>query len=374
MISQNETRRAVLNPMRSGLCPIELFSLIHVDGKSPFRWKTSASSCYSRKFIVFIKIFNFLRKFWYYGIVIYKACARQRALSKKLCYQPVLDYTSEYNGISGELLYQSLFNPWMNGRNMISAFFGLHDNGGWCFILAYAARLRENSVALSPQANHTDWATATCRRNILQAFSDRGVSRGKRGGSPTAVNLSFLDRRRGCDWKGILNRIFLNLWRDCLLQWHRENASEVCLQKLVAVWELVGDFSSSDKGTVCDHTGKATCAVGSRYQKTGEDIVDSEYWVHALANGGNRLQIEITGVNQGLNPNACCSHTLERRMPPSWMLRCVALVRTGVSEELSVVKTPNLTNMTVQLVKLCSLFTNILRKEHFMFRDVRTCR
>jgi hypothetical protein len=52
----------------------------------------------------------------------------------------------------------------------------------------------EYSVAFSPQANYTDWATATCRRNLVPTFVDRGVSRGQRGGSPTVVNLSFLDR------------------------------------------------------------------------------------------------------------------------------------------------------------------------------------
>jgi hypothetical protein len=36
--------------------------------------------------------------------------------------------------------------------------------------------------------------TATCRRNLVPTFVDRGVSRGQRGGSPTVVNLSFLDR------------------------------------------------------------------------------------------------------------------------------------------------------------------------------------
>jgi hypothetical protein len=51
-----------------------------------------------------------------------------------------------------------------------------------------------NSVVFSRQANYTDWATATSRRNLVPTFSDRGVSRGQRGGSPTVVNLSFLDR------------------------------------------------------------------------------------------------------------------------------------------------------------------------------------
>jgi hypothetical protein len=36
--------------------------------------------------------------------------------------------------------------------------------------------------------------TATCRRNLVPTFVGRGVSRGQRGGSPTAANLSFLDR------------------------------------------------------------------------------------------------------------------------------------------------------------------------------------
>jgi hypothetical protein len=61
-----------------------------------------------------------------------------------------------------------------------------------------------NSVALSPQANFTDWATATCRRNLVPNFVDREVSRGQRGGSPTVVNLSFLDRSRYFSFKQLL--------------------------------------------------------------------------------------------------------------------------------------------------------------------------
>jgi hypothetical protein len=58
-----------------------------------------------------------------------------------------------------------------------------------------------NSVALSPRANYTDWATATCRRNLVSTFVDRGVSRGQRGRSLTVVNLSFLDRSRYFSFK-----------------------------------------------------------------------------------------------------------------------------------------------------------------------------
>jgi hypothetical protein len=53
---------------------------------------------------------------------------------------------------------------------------------------------KTNFVALSPQANYTEWSTVTFPRNLVPTFVDRGVSRGQRGGSPTVVNLSFLDR------------------------------------------------------------------------------------------------------------------------------------------------------------------------------------
>jgi hypothetical protein len=58
-----------------------------------------------------------------------------------------------------------------------------------------------NSVAFSPRANYTDWATATYWRNLVPTFVDRGVSRGQRGGSSTVVNLSFLDRSRYFSFK-----------------------------------------------------------------------------------------------------------------------------------------------------------------------------
>jgi hypothetical protein len=63
---------------------------------------------------------------------------------------------------------------------------------------------KTNSVALSPRANYTDWATASCRRNLVSTSVDRGVSRGQRGGSPTVVNLSFLDRSRYFSFKKLL--------------------------------------------------------------------------------------------------------------------------------------------------------------------------
>jgi hypothetical protein len=61
-----------------------------------------------------------------------------------------------------------------------------------------------NSVALSMRAKYTDGPTATCWRNLVSTFVDRGVSRGQRGGSPTVVNLSFLDRSRYFSFKYLL--------------------------------------------------------------------------------------------------------------------------------------------------------------------------
>jgi hypothetical protein len=51
-------------------------------------------------------------------------------------------------------------------------------------------------MALSLQTNYTNWATATCRRNLVPTFVDRGVLRGQRGGSLKVVNLSFLYQSR----------------------------------------------------------------------------------------------------------------------------------------------------------------------------------
>jgi hypothetical protein len=44
--------------------------------------------------------------------------------------------------------------------------------------------IQTNSVALSPQANYTDWGTATCGRNLVPFFEDRGMSCGQCRGSP----------------------------------------------------------------------------------------------------------------------------------------------------------------------------------------------
>jgi hypothetical protein len=69
----------------------------------------------------------------------------------------------------------------------------------WVYTKTYLrvqTKKKANSVAFGPQANYTDWATATCWRKLVPTFADRGVSRGQCVGSPTAVNLCFLDQNR----------------------------------------------------------------------------------------------------------------------------------------------------------------------------------
>jgi hypothetical protein len=63
----------------------------------------------------------------------------------------------------------------------------------WCCLGYGTADKQTNSVAFSPQANYTDWATATCWRNLVPTFVDGGVSRGQHSGFPMVVNLCFLD-------------------------------------------------------------------------------------------------------------------------------------------------------------------------------------
>jgi hypothetical protein len=59
-------------------------------------------------------------------------------------------------------------------------------------------------MAFSPRANYTYCSTATGRRILVPTFVDRGVSRGECGGTPTVVNLSFLDRSRYFSSKQLL--------------------------------------------------------------------------------------------------------------------------------------------------------------------------
>jgi hypothetical protein len=70
-----------------------------------------------------------------------------------------------------------------------------------CFSEKVKQKTKQTPWPLSPLANYSDWATATCRRNLVPTFVDREVSRGQRGGSPTVVNLSFLDRSRYFSFK-----------------------------------------------------------------------------------------------------------------------------------------------------------------------------
>jgi hypothetical protein len=81
----------------------------------------------------------------------------------------------------------------------------LRENLHFIWVLVLEAKIdKTNSVALGPQANYTDWATATYRRNLVPTFVDTGVSRGQSGGSLTVVNLNFLDRSNYFSFKYLL--------------------------------------------------------------------------------------------------------------------------------------------------------------------------
>jgi hypothetical protein len=53
-------------------------------------------------------------------------------------------------------------------------------------------------MAFSPQATYTNQVTAASRRNLVQTFVDRRVSRGQRGGSPRSLISSFILTRAEC--------------------------------------------------------------------------------------------------------------------------------------------------------------------------------
>jgi hypothetical protein len=93
-----------------------------------------------------------------------------------------------------------LFNLWsVEFSQLILAHTHTHTH---IYIYIYIYK-QTNSVAFIPQANYTDWATATCWRNLVPTFADRRVSRGQRG-SPTVLKLSFLDWIRSISFQWLL--------------------------------------------------------------------------------------------------------------------------------------------------------------------------
>jgi hypothetical protein len=114
-------------------------------------------------------------------------------LNPALTYIPLLEYCPF-----------SALNCFISSHSLLFILYFLHSL--WVLsknskIVSTQKQKKTNSVALSPRTNYTDWSTATCRRNLVSTFVDRGVSRGQRGGSPTVVNLSFLNRSRYFSFK-----------------------------------------------------------------------------------------------------------------------------------------------------------------------------
>jgi hypothetical protein len=111
---------------------------------------------------------------------LYTQCALAILILNKL--KCVNKFCTQYQIQTKLLMY--FMHRWMNRHFICNSHDCEHTH----------KQTKTNSVALSPRANYTDWATATCRRNLVPTFVDREVLHGERGGSPTVVNLSFLDQ------------------------------------------------------------------------------------------------------------------------------------------------------------------------------------
>jgi hypothetical protein len=121
----------------------------------------------------------------------------------------VLQYPPEiFNPESFACLWRTLhfLRTWMNfADGSISTFLlsyfrtCVHQNCCNSMDLRRRKRIsvpRQSKISISPQANYTDWSTATSRPNLVPPFDDIAVLRGQCGRSPTVFNLSFLDWRR----------------------------------------------------------------------------------------------------------------------------------------------------------------------------------
>jgi hypothetical protein len=96
-------------------------------------------------------------------------------------------------------------------------------------------------VGFSPQADYTDCATATCWRNLVPTFVDRGVSRGQGGGSSTVVNLSFLDRETSAYLYQINRRDVLDgriLTNTAIRTWNRPSFCGWKGPSTTILWEV----------------------------------------------------------------------------------------------------------------------------------------
>jgi hypothetical protein len=90
-------------------------------------------------------------------------------------------------------IFLSLFWPAIMWRGSNKYIFSTFTPRPASFLakIKVAATSQSHSVALSPQANYTDWSTATCRWNLVPTFVDRRVSRGQCGGSPRSLISVF---------------------------------------------------------------------------------------------------------------------------------------------------------------------------------------
>jgi hypothetical protein len=153
-----------------------------------------------------------------------KAATRNNDFTVILLWRPITlrnhedggDMFSETSVLTREYMFKVAegINNWYRRKSIPQMTVIFNPKRNWCCVytvdcltksvgVLHALHLRRwtSSMILSPQANYTDWSTATCRRNLVPTFADRDLSRGQRGGTPTVVNLSFLDRSRYFSFK-----------------------------------------------------------------------------------------------------------------------------------------------------------------------------
>jgi hypothetical protein len=161
--------------------------------------------------------------------------------------------------------------------------------------MSHKQSIKTNSVAFSPQANYTDWATADGRRILVQTFADRDVSRGHRDRSPRPLISVF--------WTGAVN-------------FHSSYPQ-------LSSWGWVHP--------VPDPPLLRNCASSGNPARNFR-VCSQEQWPrdHTLS-----LYLHFCVGRLELDPWREGKLLFSWRMPSSGMLRRVALVRTDVSEELS---------------------------------------
>jgi hypothetical protein len=115
-------------------------------------------------------------------------------------------------------------------------------------------------MAFSLQANYTDWVTATSWQIVVQSLVDRGMSCCQCGGTPTAINLSFLDWSRHFFFQ-VAPHLSSRGWVD-------PSQSRCYSENLVVPGIKPGTLGSAARDWPVDHRGSPCCTYVQKNNKT----------------------------------------------------------------------------------------------------------